>query len=353
MRNAMRPEFSMVTVLLAGLAAASPAVQAAAPAGEAMTVAHVQGSVWLVSAGEGKANVAVQVGSQGLLVVDTGERAGAPQLLEAIQGLARTAPGGPKPIRQVLNTTGAPDHSGGNEVIRRGGQAIVAGNMAFDNLGVTAGATVLANEGVLSRMVADKVEQPLWPTVTVDFPLYNMGFNGEAVQMIHPVAATTAGDAMVMFRRSDVLVTGDVVSMVSYPFIDVAHGGTIDGELVALNKLVDLAVPTGKAEGGTVIIPGHGRLCDQSDVVNYRTIITTIRNRVQFYKSQGKSLAQVLALAPSADYDNRWGAESGPWTTRQFIEAVYNTLPAKGPNFSMRSVTLVPATATVTGGKVY
>jgi hypothetical protein len=148
-----------------------------------------------------------------------------------------------------------------------------------------------------------------------------------------------------------VIATGDVVDMTGYPHINAAQGGTIDGELVALNKIIEMAVPEDKQQGGTMIIPGHGRLCDQSDVVHYKNVVTIIRNRVQYYKNQGKTLQQMLALKPSGDYDQRWGHDSGPWTTEQFIEAVYKTLPGRGPSFSMRNETVVPATAAVSGGK--
>src|SRR6185437_14660512 len=192
-----------------------------------------------------------------------------------------------------------------------------------------------------------------WPTDTEDFDTYNMHFNGEAVQLFHPHNATTDGNLVVMFRRSDVVVTGDIVDLTGYPIIDTGRGGSIDGELVALNHIIDMSVPEDKQEGGTVIIPGHGRLGDQSDVVHYKNVVTIIRNRIQFYKNQGKTLEQVLAIKPTWDYDQRWGHDSGPWTTRQFVTAVYQTLPARGPSFSMQTLTLVPANTATTGGKKY
>jgi glyoxylase-like metal-dependent hydrolase (beta-lactamase superfamily II) len=320
---------------------------------------HAQGQIWLMAGEPGQSNVAVQVGNQGVLVVDTGTTAMAGKLLAQIRQLAQRDGGDQKEIRYVVNTDGVPDHIGGNQVIREGGSTVVAGNFRFDNPGLTPGATVMANQNVLSRLVAESTAgdadaaQPLWPTDTQDFDLYNTAFDGEAVQLFHPHMATTDGNLMVVFRRSDVIATGDVVDMVTYPIIDVARGGTIDGELVALNKVIELAVPADKQEGGTLVIPGHGRMCDQSDVVHYKNVITIIRNRVQYYKDQGKSLQQVLALKPSGDYDERWGATSGPWTTQQFIEAIYKTLPAKGPNFSMHTITVVPASGTVSGARVY
>lgn len=318
---------------------------------------HGQGSVWLMAGEPRGSNVAVQVGDQGILVVDTGVRDMAKTLAEQIAQMSQGRGDEPKIIRYVINTDGLPDHIGGNEVIRAAGSTVVAGNFAFDNPGLASGATVIASQNLLARLVQESASgsadaaQALWPTDTEDFDTYNMHFNGEAVQLFHPHNATTDGNLMVMFRRSDVLVTGDVVDMTSWPIIDVARGGTIDGELVALNHIIDMSVPEDKEEGGTLIIPGHGRLADQSDVVYYKNDVTTVRNRVQYYKNQGKTLQQVLDIKPSWDFDERFGHDSGPWTTRQFIEAIYKTLPAHGPSFSMQTLTLVPADSAVSGRK--
>ncbi len=342
---------------------APPNAQDAAPAAAARA-GHIyampaQGNVWVMGGEPGESNVAVQVGDEGVLVVDTGVTPLAAQLLAQIKQLAAEKAGDQKEIRIVIDTDGLADHIGGNEVIRKGGSTIVAGNFAFDNLGVENGASVMATQNLLLRLVAENTKgdpdaaQGLWPNNTEDFDLYNVHFNGEAVQLYHPHEATTDGNLMVMFRRSDVIAVGDTVMMTGYPIIDTDRGGTIDGELVALNKIIEMAVPVDKQEGGTVIVPGHGRLCDQSDVVHYKNVITIIRNRIQYYKNQGKTLAQVLALKPSWDYDQRWGSSDGPWTTQKFVEAVYKTLPAKGPSFSMQNQTVVPATASVSGGRVY
>jgi glyoxylase-like metal-dependent hydrolase (beta-lactamase superfamily II) len=323
---------------------------------------HVLGQVWLMAGEPGESNVAVQLGDQGVLVVDTGARAMAPKLLAGIQRLAQEHGGEKKAIRKVINTNGRDDHIGGNDTLRKAGSQIVAGEEAAQqNAFVSPGAEVVAHENVLKRLVAestaggaDPSRRLLWPTDTEGFEIDNTRFNGEAVQIYHPHNANTDGQLMVLFRGSDVIAAGDVVDMTSYPIIDVARGGTIDGELVALNKVIAMAAPANQAEGGTVIIPGHGRLCDQTDVVLYKNMITIIRNLVQYYKNQGKTLQEVLALKPSEGYDQRWGATSRPWTTRDFITAVYQTLPAKGPVFfSMQEGALVPSTAAPSGGKVF
>ncbi len=323
---------------------------------------HVNGQVWLMAGEPGESNVAVQVGDDGALVVDTGTQPAAAQLLAAIQAVIQQHAGDQKTLSVIIDTNGRLDHIGGNAVIAAAGTQIMGGHEAADAkefAGETVQAEVLAEQNVLTRLVQEEstsgqhAPRALWPTITEDFDLYNMTFDGEAVQIYHPHYANTDGQLMVFFRQSNVIAAGDVVDMRTYPIIDVARGGTIDGELVALNKVIEMAVPAAFAEGGTVVIPGHGALCDQADVESYKNMITTIRNRIQFYKNEGKSLEQVLALEPSAGWDERWGATSGPGSTRDFITAVYRTLPAKGPPFSMHTVTLVPSTATVSGGREY
>jgi glyoxylase-like metal-dependent hydrolase (beta-lactamase superfamily II) len=312
---------------------------------------RVRSQVWVLTGEPAGANVVVQLGDQGVLVVDTGNREMAPKLLVQIQRLAQEHAGDHKEIRKVINTNGRADHVGGNETIAKAGSQIISGEeRPQQNAFVSPGAEVIAHENVLRRMSADRTGafRGLEPTDPESFEVDNQRFNGEAVQIHHPRDANTDGQLVVLFRGSDVIVAGDVVDMVNYPIIDVKAGGTIDGELVALNKVIAMAAPGPQAEGGTLIIPGHGRMCDQSEVALYRNMLTIIRNTVQYYKNEGKTLQQVLDLKPSAGYDQRWGATSGSWTTRDFITAVYETLPANGPVFfSMKTATTVPS------GKVF
>jgi len=295
----------------------------------------------------GQSNVVVQVGDQGVLVVDTGTKEMSPKLLAQIQRLAQERGSEHKEIRKVINTNDRRDHNGGNETIAKAGSQIISGEERAQQVAfVNPSAEVIAHENVLSRMTADTTGafQGLEPTDPESFEVDNTRFNGEAVQIHHPQNANTDGQLVVLFRGSDVIAAGDVVDMTSYPIIDVKAGGTIDGELVAINKVIAMAAPGPQAEGGTVIVPGHGRMCDQSDVALYRNMLTIIRNTVQYYKNQGKTLQEVLDLKPSAGYDQRWGGPSGSSTTRDFITAVYETLPAKGPVFfSMKTGTMVPS----------
>lgn len=311
---------------------------------------HVRGPVWLLTGEPGASNVVVQLGDQGVLVVDTGTKEMSTKLLAQIQKLAQEHGGEHKEIRKVINTNGRADHVGGNETIAKAGSQIISGEERAQQIAlVSPGAEVVAHENVLRRMSADRTGafRGLEPTDPESFEVDNQRFNGEAVQIHHPHDANTDGQLVILFRGSDVIAAGDVVDMLSYPIIDTKAGGTIDGELVALNKVLAMAAPGPQAEGGTLIIPGHGRLADQAEVALYRNMLTIIRNTVQYYKNQGKTLQQVLDLKPSSAYDQRWGA-SVSWTPRDFITAVYETLPANGPVFfSMKTTTTVPS------GKVF
>ena len=291
----------------------------------------VQGNVsMLVGAG---GNIAVQIGSDGVLLVDTGLPTMTDKVEAAIKKLSD------RPIRFILNTHMHPDHTGGNEKLAKLGSTIAGGNVVGD-IGQSAGqgAAVIAHENVLKRMSETAPGQPATPfdalpTDTFAGPLKSMFFNGEAVRIMHMPHAHTDGDSVIFFRRSDVLVTGDIFTPGGYPVIDLARGGNVQGIIAALNQIIQLAVPAEKQEGGTYIIPGHGRLCDQADVVEYRDMLTIIRDRIQDSIKKGMTLDQVKAAKPTFDYDPLYGSTSGFWTTDQFIEAVYKSL-APGSNQS-------------------
>jgi cyclase len=309
--------------------AAKPAPEVAKPATDAPNVElhtmHVQGNVWMIVGAGG--NVAVQVGDQGVLVVDTGLTQNAPKLLAAIREIA----GDRKVIRYIINTHMHPDHTGGNEIIRKAGETILSGNVANDDIRGQQGATVFGSENMELHMIepdaqGKSVPQALWPTETIAADNYDIFFNGEAVQMIHPHNSHTDGDLIVYFRHSDVIVAGDIYINTVYPIMDMAHGGGINGLLDGLNDIIDIAVPADKQEDGTMIIPGHGRLADEADVVEVRDMTNILRDRIQDLVSKGMTLEQVKAAKPTFDYDGRYGATSGFWTTDKFVEAVYRSL---------------------------
>jgi glyoxylase-like metal-dependent hydrolase (beta-lactamase superfamily II) len=156
-------------------------------------------------------------------------------------------------------------------------------------------------------------------------------FNDESVMVFHDDAGHTDGDSIVHFRRSDVLVAGDVFLTTSYPVIDLANGGGVQGVINGLNHLLDLAVPKHAQEGGTYIISGHGRVADEADVLEYRDMVTIVRDRIKDAIGRGRTLDQVKAERPTIDYDRHYGSQTGNWTTAMFIEAIYKDLSPKRP----------------------
>jgi len=286
---------------------------------------HVQGNVWMLTSGA--INAAIQIGNDGVLVVDTMTEPLADRMLTEIRRLA-----GDKPIRQIINTHVHPDHTGGNEKIASAGQSIIAGNFA-GQVGQDAAnmAAVIAHENVLNRMsapVGSQASRPFkaWPTDTFFTEDKDIYFNGEGIQLIHVPAAHTDGDVMVWFRKSDVVVAGDLFITTTFPVVDMAQGGNLKGVIAALNRIIDIAIPRDKQEGGTYVIPGHGRLTDEADVVDYRDMVTVIRDRVQDGIKKGMTLEQVKAAKLVRDYEGRYGATSGFWTTDAFVEAAYKSL---------------------------
>jgi glyoxylase-like metal-dependent hydrolase (beta-lactamase superfamily II) len=211
---------------------------------------------------------------------------------------------------------------------------ITGANVTGNLTDAAVGAQIVAHLNVLNRMSAPTGAQAptptgAWPTDT-DFirDHKDLFFNDEPVQMLHQPAAHTDGDSLVWFRRSDVLVTGDIFVTTSYPFIDIEHGGSIKGEIDALNNIIDITVPKHEEEGGTYVIPGHGRVCDEWEVVEYRDMVTIIRDRVQAAIKDGKSLAQIKEDHLTRDYDARYDTKTGFGGANQFVEAVYKSLTA-------------------------
>jgi glyoxylase-like metal-dependent hydrolase (beta-lactamase superfamily II) len=289
-----------------------------------LRVMHVQGNVHMI-VGDG-ANVIVQAGDEGVLVIDTGVEARGDELLAAIRRISD------KPIRVVINTHVHPDHTGANALLARVGESL--GGNAPGNSGLPlATARVLAHEKVMARMSAPSGQTPprpfnAWPTETFFGDDKEIFFNNEAIQVVYQPGHTD-GDVLVFFRRSDVVASGDLFQTTTYPVIDVARGGSVQGLINGLNRLLDITIPRDKAEGGTYVVPGHGRLSDEADVVEYRDMLTIVRDRIQDLIGKGKSLAEVKAAGPTRDYDGRYGATTGVWTTEQFIDVMYRELAKK------------------------
>jgi glyoxylase-like metal-dependent hydrolase (beta-lactamase superfamily II) len=275
-------------------------------------------------------NIGLQVGADGVVVVDSGSAENADALVAAIRKVT------PQPIRYVINTSADPDHVGGNAKVAKSGQTLFTGNggvgLATNFLG--GGASILSVEQVLTRMSGPSGKPspfPIeaWPTETFNQARKYMYLNGEGIEVFHQPAAHSDGDALVFFRRSDVVMAGEVFDTRRFPVIDVGKGGSIQGEIAALQKLVDTAIPSVpivSREEGTLIVPGHGRLCDQLDVVEYRDMVTIIRDRIRDLMKQGLTLEQVKAASPARGYTRRYGSDTGSWTTNDFMEAIYRTL---------------------------
>ncbi len=279
-------------------------------------VEPVQGNVHVVMGP--KSNSAVQVGDEGVLIVDTNTLDVADRIAAAVRGLS------PQPIRQIINTSADDDHTGGNEMLAKSGRAI--GNRPAAAFTEGATASVLAHEAVLARMSGANppVATGRLPIDTFFGKRSDFYFNGEAVELIHVPAAHSDGDVMVMFRRSDVIATGDIFSPERYPAIDIGKGGSVQGLIAGLNLLLDLTVPADKQEGGTMVIAGHGRVSDESEVNEYRDMVTIVRDRIQDMIRKKLTLAQVKAARPTLDYDGTYGTPDV--TPDAFIEAVYRSL---------------------------
>ena len=308
-------------------AAAQPTQTAAPkpPDGE-LHVLPVQGNVsMLVGAG---GNITIQAGSEGVLLVDAGSAPFADRIFAELRKIAPT-----QPLRYIVDTHVHPDHVGGNEALAKMGSTIAGGTVVNDIGGSAAeGAAIVAHENVLTRMSAPPAgNQPAvpfgaLPTDTYAVDREEVFFNGEAIQIFYEPAAHTDGDSIAFFRRSDVVSTGDIFTPEHYPVIDLERGGGVQGVIDGLNTILDLTVPADKQEGGTMVIPGHGRLCDEADVVEYRDMLTIIRDRFQDLVKKGLTLEQVKAAKPTEDYDPLYGSDKGFWTTDKFVEAVYKSL---------------------------
>jgi glyoxylase-like metal-dependent hydrolase (beta-lactamase superfamily II) len=269
------------------------------------------------------ANITVQTGASGVLVVDTGSGAATDKVLSLLRQLS------PAPIRYILNTSHRPDHTGGNDGLRTAAGGAGGAGRAGGRGG--RGVPIAAHENVLARMSAPSgktapTPSNAWPTetfYTLDHDLY---FNGEGIQMFHQPNAVTDGDTIVYFRRSDVISAGDVYPMTTYPVIDLNAGGSINGVIDALNRILKITIPQEKQEGGTLVISGHGRISDEADVVEYRDMLTIVRDRIEDAIRKGRTLPQIQAAGLTRDYDPRYGTSAGPWTTPMFIEAAYESL---------------------------
>src|SRR5215831_13564558 len=284
---------------------------------------HVAGNVYMLTGDGG--NIAVQVGPQGALVVDTGAGKLSDKVIEAIRKISA------KPIQFIVNTSFHPEHTGGNAKLQASGADPSLTGSFFSNQFADAGqgATIIGHQNVQTRMEKQNPPAPAPPSDTYFEDRRRKYHNLEPVEIFPLPNAITDGDSIVHFRQSDVIATGDIFTTTQYPFIDMKNGGSLQGEIKAINFILDRTVYVHDEDGGTMIIPGHGRVTDEWEVAEYRDMLVIIRDRVQSMVKSGATLEQIKAARPTADYDVRFGATTGPWTTDMFVEAVYQSLIAK------------------------
>ena len=315
---------TLAAILLAASGAAAHAQQQNFDAVEIHTLQVRDGIYMIVGAG---GNITMQVGVDGILLVDTQYAPLSNKIVAAIRKISD------KPIHYIIDTHHHGDHTGGNANLRAAGSTLTGGNMlgAIRDSGV--GAAIIAHENVLNHLSTAKGDQATpssgWPTDTYFGKKKEMYFNGEGIEILHMPAAHTDGDSIVFFRRSDVISSGDVFVTTSYPVIDLAAGGSYLGIVNALERLVDIIIPVYGQDGGTLVIPGHGRLSNLGDVLNFREMVLVVRDRLQSMIKSGMTLEQVKAAKPTFDYDPVYGATTGFWTTDKFVEAAYKSLSAR------------------------
>jgi glyoxylase-like metal-dependent hydrolase (beta-lactamase superfamily II) len=323
-----------IYLMLAAAAALVAAGWAQQQQNAEVRIEPVRGHIYLIAGAGG--NIIASMGPDGVLLVDSGLSQNADKVLAAINklnveianrgGLPTTTVVPPKPIRYIINTHLHADHTGGNEKIAKAGKTITGGNVTGEFGDAAEGATIVAQQAVLDRMGQAK---PALPFAALPEDTYHDDkklshyFNGEAVILQHMPAAHTDGDTLVYFRGSDVIATGDIFVTTSYPFIDLQNGGSVQGELAALNHIMDMAVAEFRTEGGTLIVPGHGRIADIADVAYYRDMVTIVRDRIQDMIKRDMTLDQVKASKPTADWDPRYGSPD------RFVEGVYRSLSTK------------------------
>lgn len=285
-----------------------------------LAVLPAQGNVHVLAAAGG--NTTVQIGSEGPLVVDTQPAALSEKVIEAVRHLS------PRPIRHIVLTSGGDQQAGGAAKLSKAGRYIRVID-TIDPRGIDIRASIMAHLNVLNRMNADNVPSDSWPTDTYFTSEWSIFSNGEAVQLVHVESAHSDGDTIVFFRRSDVISTGAIFDASGYPRFDPGRGGSIAGVIEGLNRVLDIAVPGENQEGGTVIVPGRGRLSDETDVANYRDMVTIIRDRVRAMVAKRMSVEQVQQAKPTSDYDGLFEARSD-WTREMFVDAIYRDLTKSG-----------------------
>ena len=296
-----------------------------ADAGE-VHILPVRGNVYMLVGAGG--NITVQAGEDGVLMVDAGVASMSDKVMAAVRTISRG------PLRYIINTNERGEHTGGNDTIAATGSTIPFrlatdsrvsdGRLGQDRASVIAFLTVFHRMSAPTGQVAPRPEAA-WPDNTYSSPQKKLYFNDEPVLIMHQ-PSNTDGNSIVHFRLADVVSVGDLVDLTGYPFIDIEAGGSIEAVVQGLNRVISITVPNQQSEAGTLVIPGHGRLADQPDVVYYQQMVAIVRDRIQDMIGRGMTVEQVKAARPTRDYDTRYGKDTGTWTTDMFVEAAYNSL---------------------------
>jgi cyclase len=304
---------------------------AAEPESGGLDVVQVRPNFYMIAGAGG--NISVQIGQDGVVLVDAGTEAAADKVVAAIRKLT------PLPTRYVIDTGADADHVSGNGRLAKAGQTIFVnalGNANFANAMTNGGgASIMAHNSVLARMSAPTGKASAfpvetWPTEAFFPKRWYLRMNDEGIEVLYQPAAHSDADSFVFFRKSDVVAAGDILDTTRFPVIDLAKGGSVQGEIDALNRLIALAIPPGPFiyEGvGTYVIPGHGRPCEQLDVVDYRDMVVEVRDVVADMIKQGMTLDQIKAAHPARPYETEYGTQEG--STSSFVESVYKSLTAK------------------------
>ena len=328
----------VVALLLSGTALVErPQAQARPQAAGEIETLQVRPNVYMLS-GAG-ANIVAHVGWMGVILVDTGTAEMSDRVIAALQRISD------QKVRFIINTTADADHVGGNAAIARAGRTLLrynvagTGGFAGNDFQTNRGAAgIMAQENVLTRMSATVGDKPLfpgdgWPTEPfTGTRVKSLYLNGDGVQIFHQPAAHTDGDSIVHFRKSDVIVSGPIVDLRTFPVIDLERGGSIGGLITALNNLVEMAIPPAPLnfhEDRTFVVPSYGRVMDQADVVEYRDMVVVIRDRIADLIKKGQTLDQIRKADPAKGYRKQYGPDTGRWTNDMFITAIYRSLTAK------------------------
>lgn len=285
---------------------------------QGLELLHIRGNVSMLAGAGG--NITVQVGNDGILLVDSGAPTMTDKVLQTLRTLSRGQ------VSYIVNTTDRSDHVGGNANFAKTGRPLAIARAAQARVFIVGFSSMLDRFSDPSAKGAVPAEG--WPNDTYSGPQKNLSFNGDGIQIFHQ-SATSDSDSIVLFRRADVIATGDIFDPTEYPIIDLKSGGSLAGVLEGLNRLRQMAIPADHMEGGTMIVPGHGRLSDVADLDIYQQMVTIVRDRLQDMIKGGMTLEQVKAARPTRDYDPVYGRDTGNWTTDMFIEAAYRSLTAK------------------------